>query len=395
MRSSARLSLGSLSWVLVSRTAAVTAAMLPASSAGDPFPLPFPFPGTFLGALGAPAEVASTVPATGPAAGDQNPYGVAVVPGTVGDLVRGDVLVSNFNAASNLQGTGTTIMQVDPRTGIASIFAQISPASVPGCTGGVGLTTALAVFRQGWVVVGSLPVTNAGQGTPEAGCLIVLNSQGVPVETITGPTVNGSPMIDGPWDLTAVDFGDDATLFVTNVLNGIAQATPTSPVPGGTVVRIELDLDTGHSPQVTDMEVVADGIDIRPDPAALVVGPTGVGVVGGTLYVADSVNSRIIAIDNAFLRHTPTTGHVVSVGNNLSDPLGMTIAPNGDIITVNGNNGEAVETSPFGFQLATAPLDNNSGGAGNLFGLALTPDNNGIYFVDDFGTDNAPFAASR
>jgi hypothetical protein len=127
-----RLSLGSLSWVLVILAAAVTAAWLPASSAGDPFPLPFPFPGTFLGALGAPAEVASTVPATGPAAGDQNPYGVAVVPGTVGDLVRGDVLVSNFNAASNLQGTGTTIMQVDPRTGIASIFAQISPASVPG-----------------------------------------------------------------------------------------------------------------------------------------------------------------------------------------------------------------------------------------------------------------------
>src|ERR1700733_1124827 len=85
-----RLSLGSLSWVLVILAAAVTAAWLPASSAGDPFPLPFPFPGTFLGALGAPAEVASTVPATGAAAGDQNPYGVAVVPGPGGGLAPGE-----------------------------------------------------------------------------------------------------------------------------------------------------------------------------------------------------------------------------------------------------------------------------------------------------------------
>ena len=39
------------------------------------------------------------------------------------------------------------------------------------------------MLNDGYVVVGSLPVTNDGNGTPEAGCLIVLNSQGVPVET--------------------------------------------------------------------------------------------------------------------------------------------------------------------------------------------------------------------
>ena len=342
---------------------------------------------SFLASLGAPTLVASTVPASGGGMGDQNPYGVAVVPESVGELVRDDVLVSNFNSISNLQGTGSTIMQVDPATYTASIFAQITPSAVPGCTGGVGLTTALAVFKQGWVVVGSLPVSNGGSGQPQAGCLIVLDSQGTPVETITGPTVNGSPLINGPWDMTALDDGGNATLFVTNVLNDIQNATPTSAVPGGTVVRVELDLSHG-TPTVTDMRVIANGIDVRPDPAALVVGPTGVGLAGDTLYVADSVNSRILAVPDAIRRDDATAGRVVSSHDNLDDPLGMSIAPNGDVVTVNGNDGDAVETTPQGDQIATATLDTNSGGGGNLFGIALAPHDGGLYFVDDFSSDN-------
>jgi hypothetical protein len=86
---------------------------------------------------------------------------------------------------------------------------------------------------------------------------------------------------------------------------------------------------------------------------------------------------------------------VVSAGGNLSDPLGMTVAPNGNIITVNGNNGEAVETTTSGSQIATATLDNNAGGGGNLFGVTLTPDEQGLYFVDDFSADNDLFVALR
>ena len=370
----------------VGLAAGLAAALLPGAAVAGP-------PGSFLGSLRTPMLVASTVPTAGPATGDQNPYGVAVVPRTIGNLVQHQVLVSNFNAASNLQGTGTTIMQVDATTHSASVFAQISAAAVPGCTGGVGLTTALAVFPQGWVVVGSLPVTKAGAGVAAAGCLIVLDSFGKPVQTITGPMIHGAPMINGPWDMTSVTKGDDATLFVTNVLNNIGAATPTSPVAAGTVVRVRLDLSHKQSPRVRDMRVIADGIAVRPDPNALVVGPTGVGLVRGTLYVADSVNSQILAVRNALGRRTSTTGRVISSGNNLSDPLGMMIAPNGDIITVNGNNGLAVETTRRGVQVATAVLDNNSGGGGNLFGLALAPNGRDVYFVDDFSSDNALFIA--
>src|SRR5690349_21279000 len=80
--------------------------------------------------------VASTVPANG----DLNPYGVAVVPVSAGNLHRGHVLVSNFNNSANLQGTGTTIVDISP-DGHSSLFAQINAASLPGpCPGGVGLT---------------------------------------------------------------------------------------------------------------------------------------------------------------------------------------------------------------------------------------------------------------
>jgi hypothetical protein len=56
--------------------------------------------------------------------------------------------------------------------------------------------------------------------------------------------------------------------------------------------------------------------------------------------------------------------------------------PNGDVITVNGGDGNAVETSPFHGQVATAALDTVAG-AGSLFGITLTPSGRGLYFVDD------------
>ena len=66
---------------------------------------------------------------------------------------------------------------------------------------------------------------------------------------------------------------------------------------------------------------------------------------------------------------------------------GSPLAPNGDLITVNGNDGNAVEVSPFGAQVDTVTIDPfNSGG--DLFGLAIAPGGNGVLFVDDNGAAN-------
>src|SRR5215469_119747 len=132
--------------------------------------------------LNAKSPTISTVSSTVPSNGDINPYGVFAVPRTVGHLNKGSILISNFNASNNFQGTGTTIVQISA-TGNFSLFAQINPATLPGpCPGGVGLTTALVVLRSGWVIVGSLPTSDGMAGTAQAGCLIVLDSNGNVVE---------------------------------------------------------------------------------------------------------------------------------------------------------------------------------------------------------------------
>ncbi len=325
----------------------------------------------FIGQFKTITSLGSTVPANG----DVNPYGLVTVPRSVGALVRGDALISNFNNGENLQGTGTTIVQMSP-TGSLSLFAKIDPSSLPGpCPGGVGLTTALAVLPHGFVVVGSLPTTNGKAETAQAGCLIVLDSSGNVVQTISGPP------IDGPWDMTSVNQGDGATLFVTNVLNGTV-ASGETPTDGGTVVRIRL-VDGHRAPKVTAMEVIAGGFPERTDPAALVIGPTGVGLgPEGTLYVADTLGNRIAEVPGAMYRQTALGegGTTVAANGYLTGPLGLTIAPNGDILTTNAGNGHIVETTPVGAEFQPVAT---GAGAGGLFGLALAPNGQGVLFVND------------
>ncbi|MFJ4184040.1 hypothetical protein [Kitasatospora sp. NPDC089509] len=333
-------------------------------------------PGPFLGPLNTVSTVASTVPANG----DVNPYGTFTIRHSVGRLNRGNVLVSNFNNSTNLQGTGTTLVQVGP-DGTTSLFAQIDPAHLPGpCPGGIGLTTALTVLPGGWVVVGSLPTLDGTAATAQAGCLLVLDSSGAVRETIAGDGING------PWDMTAVSFGDRDELFVTNVLNGTV-AGGGSVVNQGTVLRITLCRQGDEPPQRVATTRIGSGFGERSDPTALVVGPTGVGLGrDDTLFVADTVGNRITAIPDALHRTGDTgTGAVVSSGGALNGPLGLAVAPGGDVLTVNAGDGNIVETTPTGEQVAVRTLDSSGTppGAGALFGLAVDLDRNAVYFVDD------------
>lgn len=329
---------------------------------------------SFIGGLNTVTPLNSTVPANG----DVNPYGIARVPESHGNLVAGQILISNFNSSSNLQGTGTTIDQIAP-DGTFSLFATIDASKID-CPGGVGLTTALVALRSGFVIVGSLPTQNGMAATAKAGCLIVLDSKGNVVETIAG---NG---INGPWDMTAVDAGPLAALFVTNVLNGTVAANG-SVVNRGTVVRLLLGIFDGP-PQVFDSTVIASGFEERTDPAALVIGPTGVAFDdrSGTLYVADSLENRIAAIPWALFRFSSAgTGITTFEGGKLNDPLGLALAPDGHLLAANGDDGRIVEIDPaIGKEVAAKLVDDTPGpppGAGALFGLIAGRD--GVYFVDD------------
>jgi hypothetical protein len=368
MRVIHRVTLAAAASVAVSAIVAVGVAVVPAAQAHPR--------DSFVGGFNTLTVVSSTVPGNG----DLNPYGVAVVRHSLGKLHKGDVLVSNFNNSLNQQGTGTTIVEISPG-GHQSLFAQINAAHLPGaCPGGVGLTTALTILRGGWVVVGSLP-TNAGSPTSsKAGCLIVLNNRGQVVETFHGQGING------PWDMTAVNFGRVSELFVTNVLNGTVAANSTrldTQVDKGTVLRLLVTTPDFGVPRLLNVTKIGSGFPEELDASALVIGPTGVGLGrNGTLYVADTVNNRIAAIPNAVFRFSDDgTGRTVSEGGGINGPLGLAIAPGGDILVANSNDGNLVETTPSGNQVAVQTV--NPAGAGSLFGLAVAPHGAGIYLVDD------------
>lgn len=349
-------------------TGLATAASASASTANSSVP--------FLKHLNQTKNIASTVPANG----DVNPYGVAVVRQSTGRLVSGNVLVSNFNNFRNLQGTGSTIVQVSPG-GQRRVFAQITRAGLPGpCPGGIGLTTALAILPGGWVVVGSTPSRDGTVATSGPGCLIVLDSNGRIRETIAGRGING------PWDMTTFNFGPVSQLFVTNVLNG-TRAANGAVVHQGTVLRLLVRVFRFRPPQLLAVTRIGSGFFEQSSSTAFVVGPTGVGLGrNGTLYVADTGENRITAIPRAVTRFTSAgTGFVLTSGGKLNSPLGLAIAPNQHVLTVNGGDGLIVETTPGGAQVASRLLDKTGTppGAGALFGLAVAPSNNAVYYVDD------------
>jgi hypothetical protein len=316
----------------------------------------------------------STVPANG----DLNPYGVAfILPSFRGGgvLHTGDIIVSNFNDGNNTQGTGTTIVDIAP-SGKQSLFFQ----GDPNVLGPLGFTTALGVLQRGYVIVGSLP-TDAN-GNPQQGSLLILDRFGNVVETLSDPN-----LLNGPWDLAVNDNGATAQVFVSNVLSG-------------TVTRIDLSVPFSGAPVVQDMIQIASGYLIRPDPAALVVGPTGLAYVASqdVLYVASTGDNEIFAIPNAGTR-MDDAGMGTLIYNDpahLRGPLGLVFDPrSGDLITTNGDAvnpdptgqqvSEMVEFTPLGQFVFERPVD-NLGAPGGAFGIALKTTANGVqYFaaVDD------------
>jgi hypothetical protein len=295
----------------------------------------------------------STIPANG----DVNPYGVAFVPDGFapgGSISSGDVLVSNFNNGNNLQGTGTTIIQLHPDgtpapPGTATTFFTSSLA---------GLSTALGVLRAGFVIVGNVPTTDGTSATIGAGALQLIDRHGKWLATWSDPQ-----LLDGPWDLTVDDHGSWARVFVSNVLNG-------------TVTRLTLAVNA-HNVTVQSRVSIAKGFSHAPNAAALVLGPTGLAydAQSDTLFVASTADNEIFAIDQAGTRNSQSNrGRVVFAGSQLRGPLALRFAPNGHLLAANGDAvnadvthpSEIVEFTTHGQFVREYNVDASQGGA---FGL--------------------------
>ncbi|MGH9823971.1 MAG: hypothetical protein ACREDR_12050 [Blastocatellia bacterium] len=309
---------------------------------------------------------ATTVPGNG----DLNPYGVAFVPPTFPQantvLRSGDILVANFNNSNNMQATGTSIVRI-AQDGTTSLFFQ--------GTAPLGLTTALAILKKGFIIVGNVPTTDGTCGTLGQGSLLVLDAGGNLVATITDPT-----LLDSPWDMAVDDEGHTATAYVSNVVSG-------------TVTRIDLAVNkTGV--KVLSRTSIAAGFNHSCSAATFVIGPTGLAFDSNAnvLYVASTGDNAIFAIDNASTTAGGGMGRQIYSDNvHLHGPLGMTMAPNGHLLVSNGDAvnpdpnqpSEIVEFTTSGQFVSQLSVDPNFGGA---FGLAVKGVGNGFFrfaAVDD------------
>lgn len=316
-------------------------------------------------------QIVSTVPSNG----DLNPYGVAFVPqgfnGGSGPLRPGDILVSNFNNSSNQQGTGTTIIRIAADGSVSTFFT--SPTTPPGGAGH-GLSTALVVLQKGFVIVGSVPSADGTIATSSPGSLMVIDNKGHLVATITDPTING------PWDMTVDDRGDQIAAFVSNVF-------------AGTVLRLDLHM-SGSGVTVTKKTVIASGYQHRGDPVAFAVGPTGLvyDAKHDMLFVASTEDNAVYLVGNAEKANSDHgTGSIIySDAAHLHGPLGMAMAPNGDLLVANSDvinsdpnqPSEIVEFTVTGQFVTQLSVDPAQGGS---FGLAIRVNGDTATFaaVDD------------
>jgi hypothetical protein len=323
--------------------------------------------------------------------GDLNPYAIVVAPVSAGKIKADDVLVDNFNNVSNLQGTGTTIIDYSPATKKTTLFAKL-PQQVDGCPGGVGLSTAMVMLKSGWVIVGSTPSKDGTTRTKGDGCLFVLDPGGNLVATWAGPN------IEDPWGNMAVDDrGTSASLFVSMAGFDVPAPSVRDPATGApvivrkaTVLRIDIATPDGKPPAITSQTVIASGLPQKADLDNFLFGPTGVALgADGTLYVSNAVENSIVKIADAKTRTTSAgTGTVVTSNGLIVDPLSLIMAPNGHLLSTNGLNGQIVEIDPLsGKQIYAQWLDVDQAqtppGNGDLFGIAIKPDGTGLYYVED------------
>jgi hypothetical protein len=316
--------------------------------------------------LPANVRVVSTVPANG----DLNPYGVATVPRGFpagGTVNPGDILVSNFNNSSNLQGTGTTIVRISG-SGPASLFFQ--------GTAPLGLSTALNILREGFVLVGNFPSPDLSGtcGTATAGSILVIDRNGSQVGSLVDPSING------PWDSTLFDRGDSAEFFVANGLDG-------------TVVRLDLAVGAGGV-SLKKATRIASGYGHQCDAVTFVDAPTGLvyDAREDVLFVASTLDNAVYAVSGAGDRKGDGgKGRIIyKDAAHLHGPLGMALAPNGHLLVSNNDAinpdpnqpSEIVEFTTEGEFVSEISVDQNGGGS---FGLDVASflEKTRFAFVDD------------
>jgi len=353
----------------------------PATAFAQPLAPPRPpMPGMPAPAPLFPQKMITTVAQTNATNGDTNPYGIAVVPKTIGSLQAGNVLVADFNSSSTMGG-GTSIVQVNPTTGQTTTFFQSSTITGP---------VAIAINSNNDFVW--LAYYGSASDGSQSGYAVISPEGTLPVNfTNENSSYMGyHNLFEGAWGAAYANgafFWSNAGSSMPNSTGTTGQVWRLNPNPGGT--SNGQPLNSTYTPLATDLPTSdIAGTTLSP---STVAGPQGMAydMWNNTLYVTDDDNNAIYAIPNALTATGPVTPVLVSEGGALMSPQGIVIDPQShDLLVVNGaGNNNLVEVTPQGQQVATRSLD--QGGAGALFGIATYTQTGpgpmshfGLYFDD-------------
>lgn len=295
--------------------------------------------------------------------GQLNPYGLTVAPSTAGLITAGDLVVCNFNAKSNIQGTGFTIVALHPTPGSKPTSVYASKKILRGCN-------ALALAPGNFIWAADFGANDNPIIEPTGKLLM---------------NIKGS-FLDRPFGQAyAQPAKGDTAFYESNAGNG-------------TIVRFDVVKNSE--------QVIANGFKVNHGKPGSILGPSGLNynAKNDTLYVVDGTNNAVYAIANVtsvpenclslasdgvhFSGCAAKSARVVYMGNPLNGPISSALLYNGNLVIGNtlDPNGKnlMVEITPKGKLLDVKNVD--KGAAGSIFGMVATGTSAAttkLYFNDD------------
>jgi hypothetical protein len=239
--------------------------------------------------------------------GDRDPFGIAVVPLTSGQLIAGNLLVAEFSDRNGTAGAGTTILQVNPATGTSSVFFQGGPVAGP-----VGI--AINPTNDG-VWIGDYG--SAADGTASNDLLITATGQ--LKATFTDASTMTAASFLGVWGQGVSAANGTVSFYYGNAGNA------TTGTGGGDVWRLTPN-PTGPAngqPLNSTYARIATGQGQTPagGNAATAAGPQGFAfAANGTLYETNDADNALYAIPGAATATGPVQPLTVYRGHKLQSP---------------------------------------------------------------------------
>ncbi|HXO17410.1 MAG TPA: hypothetical protein VN909_04505 [Candidatus Dormibacteraeota bacterium] len=298
-----------------------------------------------------------------PKFGQLNPYGLTVAPSTTGDFQKGDLVVCNFNAKGNVQGTGNTIVALHPKPGSMPLLVSHNKTLL-GCDA-LALGPADDIWAAAFAANDNPVLSASGK--------LEVNIKGKPFDRPFGQ-IFAQPTSGSP------------AFYESNAGNG-------------TVVRINLGSTFTY-------DVIAKGFAVNHGKPGGILGPSGLTYdpSGDQLYIVDGTNNTVVAFSNVstipaggitvgkdgktFSGPSASDARLVFAGKPLNGPISSALLANGNVVVGNTGNPSGqnlmVELSPSGHVMDVRNVD--KGASGSLFGIVATgttAQDSKIYFNDD------------